>query len=333
MKPITAAIAAAALSCLTFAQAAEPTLQAAEGVGYQINLGTRNRIYLSRVGTVPLSAECIESMPALDAYVLKDRMQVTLDAGRTSRPNQIFAKCKPVAPTCTTSKPDRVERSQECPQGTVGAWTQSLNYVAADYPTCWAPGEWLPASPPAGACVAPNRAPTISGTPAATGVVGVLYSFTPTASDPDGDPLTFAIDNRPPWATFSTTTGKLSGTPTEPGIRSELRIRVGDGRGGEAMLQFPKLTILAAPGGAVTLSWTPPTKNTDGTSLTDLAGYKILYGISASALTQTITVTNPGVSSYIVDRLSPATWYFALRSVNSAGAESALSSIASKTIP
>lgn len=174
-----------------------------------------------------------------------------------------------------------------------------------------------------------NRTPIIGGTPASTATVGQVYSFTPTASDPDGDTLTFALDNRPPWASFNSATGTLSGTPksTDIGVRSEIRIRVQDGKGGEATLAFGKLTTVAATG-SVTLSWTPPTQNTDGTALTDLAGYRIVYGTAPTAPTQTISV--PGnVSTYVVDNLAPATYYFAVRAVNSAGTESANSSIAS----
>jgi hypothetical protein len=61
---------------------------------------------------------------------------------------------------------------------------------------------------------APNRAPTITGSPASSVVAGQSYSYTPSASDADGDPLTFSIQNRPVWATFSSSTGRLSGTPT-----------------------------------------------------------------------------------------------------------------------
>jgi hypothetical protein len=49
-----------------------------------------------------------------------------------------------------------------------------------------------------------NRPPTISGTPATSVVVGASYTFTPTASDPDGQALTFSIRNRPAWAVFDT---------------------------------------------------------------------------------------------------------------------------------
>ena len=59
-----------------------------------------------------------------------------------------------------------------------------------------------------------NQPPVISGTPTKSLVVGTAYTFTPTASDPEGDSLTFTIQNCPSWASFNPATGKLSGTPT-----------------------------------------------------------------------------------------------------------------------
>ena len=58
-----------------------------------------------------------------------------------------------------------------------------------------------------------NSAPVIVGTPATKAVAGVNYEFVPEAADADEDVLTFAIENRPDWATFSPTTGRLSGRP------------------------------------------------------------------------------------------------------------------------
>ena len=58
-----------------------------------------------------------------------------------------------------------------------------------------------------------NRAPLISGTPTTSVVAGTAYTFRPTASDPDGNVLTFSILNRPAWASFSATDGTLTGTP------------------------------------------------------------------------------------------------------------------------
>ncbi|MEO5330569.1 MAG: chitobiase/beta-hexosaminidase C-terminal domain-containing protein [Magnetococcus sp. YQC-5] len=58
-----------------------------------------------------------------------------------------------------------------------------------------------------------NEMPIISGTPAPKATPGVAYSFIPTASDANGDTLSFSIKNRPPWASLNATTGVLTGTP------------------------------------------------------------------------------------------------------------------------
>lgn len=77
-----------------------------------------------------------------------------------------------------------------------------------------------------------NRAPRLSGTPSATALVGEAYAFKPAASDPDGDRLVFSIANKPPWATFSTSTGRLAGTPPAKATGQHVGIRIGvsDGR-------------------------------------------------------------------------------------------------------
>jgi hypothetical protein len=84
--------------------------------------------------------------------------------------------------------------------------------------------------------------------------------------------------------------------------------------------------------GVATLSWTTPTQNRDGTTLTNLAGYRIAYGTSPTALTQAVQVANPSAVSYTLSNLAPGTYYFALRAYTSNGTESALSNVLSKTI-
>jgi hypothetical protein len=80
------------------------------------------------------------------------------------------------------------------------------------------------------------------------------------------------------------------------------------------------------------LSWQPPTRNTDGSALTNLAGYRVHYGSSPSTLNQVITINNPSITSYVVNNLSAGTHYFAVTAFTTSGSESALSNIASKTI-
>ena len=84
--------------------------------------------------------------------------------------------------------------------------------------------------------------------------------------------------------------------------------------------------------GTATLSWLAPTTDTDGAPLTDLAGYRIYYGTSAAALSDTIPLTSVGLQTYVIPNLAPGTWYFAVKAVASTGVESALSVIVSKTI-
>jgi hypothetical protein len=178
-----------------------------------------------------------------------------------------------------------------------------------------------------------NTPPTISGTPPSTASAGTLYSFTPSADDANDDPLTFSVTNKPAWASFSSTTGRLWGTPTaaQVGTYPNVSIRVSDGTATTSLPAFG-VTVTDSVNGSVTLSWTPPTQNTNGSTLTNLAGYRIYYGTSSSALNQTIQVSNAGTASYVVGNLSPATWYFRVRAYNSAGTESANSNLASRTV-
>jgi hypothetical protein len=85
-------------------------------------------------------------------------------------------------------------------------------------------------------------------------------------------------------------------------------------------------------GGTATLSWTRPTENTDGTPLTNLAGYYIYYGTDSSNFTQTIDIIDPTTTNYMITGLHPGTYYFAVTAYNAFRIESAKSNIASKTI-
>lgn len=80
------------------------------------------------------------------------------------------------------------------------------------------------------------------------------------------------------------------------------------------------------------MSWHPPAHNEDGTALTDLAGFRIYYGTSAALLDQMVELTNPGLTSYVIENLAPATWYFGVSAFSANQLESALSQLDSKTI-
>lgn len=83
---------------------------------------------------------------------------------------------------------------------------------------------------------------------------------------------------------------------------------------------------------SITLAWDAPTQNTDGSALTNLQGYEILYGTSSSALTQKISINSIGQQNYVVENLSSGTWYFEVIAINASGAQSGPSSIVSVTL-
>jgi len=179
-----------------------------------------------------------------------------------------------------------------------------------------------------------NRAPTISGSPATSATVGTAYAFQPNASDPDGNTLTYSIVNRPAWATFSTSTGSLSGTPSSAyagTTTSNIVISAFDGTVSTALPAF-SITVRPATSGSATLSWTPPTTNSDGTPLVNLAGFRIVYGQASRQYSQVLDIASPVIATAMIENLSAGTWYFAVKAYTSAGVESDVSNEASKTI-
>lgn len=179
----------------------------------------------------------------------------------------------------------------------------------------------------------PNRPPTISGSPPAQVAAGSAYSFTPQASDPDGDSVTFSVQNRPAWASFNSNTGRLSGTPSsgDIGTYANVSISVSDGSLSANLSAFT-VTVNGTVAGSATLSWSPPTTRSDGTALTNLAGYRIYYGNAPGQYGTTLTLNNAGLSSYVVEGLSPGTYYFAVTAFDATGVESNFSAPASKSI-
>lgn len=186
---------------------------------------------------------------------------------------------------------------------------------------------------------------SISGAPATTAAVGVRYTFTPAVKKPTGDVVSFSIKNMPRWGWFSIANGTLLGTPTaaEVGTYSNIVISVSDGRTSSALAPFSigvgqsTTSGGGTSGGGTTgtakLTWTAPTTNTNGSGLTDLAGYHIYYGNSPSAMTKVITLSSPATTSYTVSSLASGTWYFAVNAYTTGGVESALSNTGSKTVP
>jgi hypothetical protein len=164
-------------------------------------------------------------------------------------------------------------------------------------------------------------------------IVGQRYSFQPTAASSSADALTFNIQNAPSWATFNSATGELYGTPTAADVGSypNIRISVTDGTEESALPVFA-IKVTETADGSATLSWVPPTENTNGSALTNLAGYVINYGTSAKALDQQVRIASAGITTYVVSNLSPGTWYFNVTAYAASNSQSSPSSTVSYTV-
>jgi hypothetical protein len=181
--------------------------------------------------------------------------------------------------------------------------------------------------------IAANRAPVLSGSPPTSVTAGVAYDFRPSAQDPDGDTLTFSISGKPAWASFSSSNGRLYGTPSanDVGAFSGVTITVSDGELDDVLGPFT-ITVKETPTGSATLQWSAPETNEDGTPLTDLRGYRVYYGQQQTNLASRLDIPDAGITSATIEELPPATWYFSVRAVATDGTESDPSNVVSKTI-
>jgi hypothetical protein len=101
-----------------------------------------------------------------------------------------------------------------------------------------------------------------------------------------------------------------------------------------AQLPLFNLAVVAAPtAGSATLTWVSPTVNSDGTPLTDLAGYIIRYGTSSASYSNNVRVADPSLQTYSVQNLAPGTYFFAVAAFDTSDNTSVNSNQVSKTIP
>jgi hypothetical protein len=189
----------------------------------------------------------------------------------------------------------------------------------------------IPLSTPA---VAANAPPKIWGKPPAWVGVDKPYSFRPGASDADRDRLRYSIVNKPQWMWFDTNTGRLVGTATDAQAGrtfADIRIRVSDGVATAALAPF-SIRVGAGATRDVTLTWAAPTRNTDGSRLNNLAGYRLFYGQASRRYSKSLNVPQPSTRSATIENLPHGTWYFAIKSINNRGVASPYSAEIRATI-
>jgi hypothetical protein len=96
--------------------------------------------------------------------------------------------------------------------------------------------------------------------------------------------------------------------------------------GGDSLVAVP-----TAAKGSTTLSWTPPTMYDDGTPL-KITGYRIYWGLVEGHYTNSVTLDNPGLTRYVIEQLTPATWYFVATALSADGESPPSNAIAMKVL-
>ncbi len=140
------------------------------------------------------------------------------------------------------------------------------------------------------------------------------------------------------WTSDQGHTGTASGTdswtveqiPLELGTNT-ITVSATDG-GGDTSADTIVINRESTSGGSATLSWEAPTERTDGTALTDLAGYTIHYGRMSGVYDYQIDVNTAGIATYVIENLVPGDWYFAMTAYDSEGMVSELSNEAQRSI-
>ncbi len=218
----------------------------------------------------------------------------------------------------------------------------TLTWASTDATDCTASGDWSGNKSVVGQqsimALTANSTFTITCTGAggaSSGTVSVTvtpplpptlsFSASPTTVNQNGSTtLTWASTD----ATDCTASGDWSGNKAVSGsqlvsgliINSQFNL-VCNGPSGSVNGTVNVTVVLSSTGTAL-ISWQPPTENVDNTPLTDLAGYRIYYGVSSGSYSAPIVIDNPGLSSYLIESLASATWYFSMTAVNSNGIES-----------
>jgi RHS repeat-associated protein len=108
-----------------------------------------------------------------------------------------------------------------------------------------------------------NLPPVITSTPPGTGTVGRPYTYNLTGSDPEDDPLFWALDKAPAGMSLDATRGTLRWQPTVDQIGSaEVVVRLVDGQGASSTQRFA-VVVRGVDLPPVVVS-TPPTQGSTG---------------------------------------------------------------------
>lgn len=188
-----------------------------------------------------------------------------------------------------------------------------------------------------------NTAIKVAGT-------GASFTFTVAATTTDRT-LTYYIGG---WNATGRVTVTLAGAPTytttfassttfsrvvtlrfRADSATTLRVTYAQTAGGGS-INMQAAALAGAPtvvGAQTTLSWQAPALNLDGSSLTNLAGFRVYWGTTPGTYSNSAQIGSAATRTHTITGLGRGTWYFVVTALNSSGIESPYSNVWSKVVP
>jgi large repetitive protein len=134
----------------------------------------------------------------------------------------------------------------------------------------------------------PNRAPTITNPGAQNGSTGTAVNLAISASDPDGNPLTYSATGLPAGLSIGNTTGRITGTPTTKALYN-VTVTVSDGQANAS----------------ASFTWDIVTPDT--TAPTTPSGFSLTLSNGQPSLSWSASSDAVGVVGYIISRSTNGT--------------------------
>ncbi len=147
-----------------------------------------------------------------------------------------------------------------------------------------------------------NDPPVITSLPVDSAIANLFYQYAVAATDPESDPITFALDAAPAGMSIDPATGLVTWTPAIAQVGSHgVTVRAGDGKGGFATQSYT-LTVSAPANNPPSIDSTPVTSATEGAvysydvDASDADGDTLTYSLATAPAGMSIDSANGLIS-------------------------------------